>query len=245
MKSAVEKDLIELYFQPILHIKNHRIDHYECLMRIHDNEKVLPPIDFIRAAESSGLMEKIDEHIISLAFKHKKNLELNDIHTTLAINLSGLSFQSNDLIPHIRSCLEENHITPKEIIFEITETAAVSDVTSKNDIMVNLIQMDFSFALDDFGSGFSSLSYLKQFPIQYIKIDGSFIKDILNDPEDRALVKSIIDTAKAFELKTIAEFVENKETLVLLESMNIDYAQGYFIDKPKSFSEIWGALPRA
>jgi len=105
--------------------------------------------------------------------------------------------------------------------------------------MMSLKDMGFSFALDDFGAGFSTLAYIKQFPIDFIKIDGAFIKNIDTDLEDQILVKSIVDTARAFKLKTIAEFVENEASLQLLESIGVDYGQGYYIDKPKPFEDIW------
>jgi len=252
VKQSLENNLIELFFQPIMRLKESHIDHYECLMRIHEEGKIIPPVNFIRAAESSGLMPAVDEHVIKLAFAHKRTLEQSGIASVLAINLSGLSFQGSNLAFHIQHCLDEFKINAHEIIFEITETTAVSDLKSSKQMMSHLKNLGFAFALDDFGAGFSSLSYLKQFPIDYIKIDGSFIKDILNNVEDQMLVKTIIDTASAFNLETIAEFVENRETLTLLESMGVDYAQGYHIDKPKPFAEVWtdlreqevsGALP--
>jgi len=242
VKQSLEQNLIELFFQPIMHLKQRHIDHYECLMRIRENGKITPPASFIRAAESSGLMPAVDEHVIKLAFAHKRNLEQSGIASVLAINLSGLSFQGSNLAFHIQHCLDEFKINAGEIIFEITETTAVSDLKSSKQMMSHLKNLGFSFALDDFGAGFSSLSYLKQFPIDYIKIDGSFVKDILSNGEDQMLVKTIVDTARAFNLETIAEFVENRETLDLLESIGVDYVQGYHIDKPKAFTEVWAAL---
>ena len=245
VKQAIEKNNIELFFQPILGIKQRHVDHYECLMRIRDNDKLIPPVEFIRAAEGSGLMAIVDEHIIRLAFGHKRTLEQHNIHCVLAINLSGLSFQSSNLAYHIKHCLEEFGINPAGVVFEITETTAVADLKSSKHMMQHLQSLGFTFALDDFGAGFSSLSYLKQFPIDFIKIDGAFVKDIVTDVEDQVLVKSIIETARAFHLSTIAEFVENQETLTLLEAMGVTYAQGYYIDKPKPFAQIWdlAALP--
>jgi len=239
VKTSLENNQITLFFQPIMKIKQRSISHYECLLRIKEDGKILPPVNFIRAAEEGGLITKVDEYVIDLAFQYKRLLEMNGIDTSFAINLSGLSFQNSNLVHHVSSCAEEYGINRNQIIFEITETAAVSDTNSSNLVMHQLKEKGFLFALDDFGAGFSSLYYLKQFPIDFIKIDGAFIKNITTDIEDQVLVKTVIDAANAFELHTIAEFVENKEALLLLESMRVDYAQGYFIDKPKSFDEIW------
>lgn len=249
VKTSLENQKITLYFQPIMKIKQRSISHYECLLRIIEDGKILPPTQFIHAAEESGLITQVDEHIIDLAFQYKRSLEINNIRATLSINLSGVSFQSSNLTHHIFSCVEEYNINTHEIIFEITETAAVADTHASNLVMQKLKKRGFLFALDDFGAGFSSLYYLKQFPIDFIKIDGAFIKNISTDIEDQILVKTVIDAANAFDMQTIAEFVEDKDTLLLLESMRINYAQGYYIDKPKPFNEIWDiaspALPPA
>lgn len=239
VKSSLEKDLIVLYFQPIMQIKQRQTTHYECLLRVREGNKIVPPIHFVKAAEESGLMSRVDEHVISLAFQYKKLMEMSQISCSISINLSGLSFQNSNLLFHIQHCLDEYQINPREIIFEITETSAVFDIRTSKKLMLNLKNMGFYFALDDFGAGFSTLAYLKQFPIDFIKIDGEFIKNIDTDLEDQILVKSIIDTAAAFKIKTIAEFVENEASLLLLESLGVDYGQGYYIDKPKPFEEIW------
>ncbi len=244
VKQSMHEDIIDLFFQPICHIGSRQISHYETLLRIRQDESFLPPTDFIRAAEESGLIKKVDETVIQKAFAYQHRLQRNNRIVSLAINLSGQSFQNPQLFEHIRLYAQAYSIQPDRIIFEITETSAVSDIdlTCKN--MLTLKQDGFKFALDDFGSGFSSLYYLKQFPIDFIKIDGAFIKNIARDMEDRVLVKTIVEAARAFNLKTIAEFVENQEIIDLLAEIGVDYAQGYYINKPASFDETWPALPQ-
>ncbi len=243
VKQSLHEDLIELFFQPICNISSGQITHYEALLRIRHEDSFLPPANFIRAAEESGLIKKVDEIVIQKAFAYQHHLQRNGKIVTLAINLSGQSFQNKDLFEHIRVFANAYSIRPERIIFEITETSAVSDIDITCKTMLTLKQDGYKFALDDFGSGFSSLYYLKQFPIDFIKIDGAFIKNIARDMEDRVLVKAVVDAAKAFNLKTIAEFAETEEIVNILKEIGVDYAQGYHIDKPKAFHDVWPALP--
>ncbi len=136
--------------------------------------------------------------------------------------------------------LEQYGVKPEEIIFEITETAAVEDVSDTAMKMRELKKLGFKFALDDFGVGFSSLYHLKQLPLDYVKIDGSFIKHLPNEPEDQALVRAVVEVSKVFGLRTVAEFVEDDRILQMLSQLGVDFAQGYYIDKPKPWDSIWG-----
>lgn len=242
IKEALKDDLLQVVFQPIQNVTLGSISHYEVLLRVYDeNGDLLPTYKFVLFAEKSGLIQEVDLKIVEKALAYKKQLEDKGENATLAINLSGVSFRKVSLIESIFHFLERYGVNPQEIIFEITETAAVEDVADTAAKMGELKKKGFKFALDDFGVGFSSLYHLKQLPLDYVKIDGSFIKHLPEEPEDQALVRAVVEVSKVFGLRTVAEFVENKETLALLGTLGVDYAQGYFIDKPKPWDALWGS----
>lgn len=241
IKEALSEDLLQLVFQPIQNVVLGTTSHYEALLRVYDeNKKLLPTYKFVLFAEKSGLIQEVDLMIVEKAMAYKRRLEDLEDHATIAINLSGVSFRNASLNDSIIHFLEKYEVNPEEIIFEITETAAVEDVSDTAMKMRELKAMGFKFALDDFGVGFSSLHHLKQLPLNYVKIDGSFIKHLPVETEDQALVKAVVEVSKVFGLKTVAEFVEDDETLLLLRQLGVDFAQGYYIDKPMSWQAIWG-----
>jgi EAL domain-containing protein (putative c-di-GMP-specific phosphodiesterase class I) len=150
----------------------------------------------------------------------------------ISINLSGQSLSDPSFLIKVKHLMMKHKINPAQICFEITESAAIANQDLVKLFMKEMKRLKIKFALDDFGTGLSSLTYLKQFPVDYLKIDGSFIKDILTDKVDKTLVESINDMAHSMGLKTVAEYVESKEILNMLELMQVDYAQGYYIQKP-------------
>lgn len=156
-----------------------------------------------------------------------------------AINLSGLSFGDADLLDEIRSELGKSRsIRPAQLCFEVTETAAITNLGHARNFIDTLRSMGCSFALDDFGSGVSSFGYLKHLPVDYIKIDGMFVRDIVNDPADHAIVSAINSVAHEMGKKTIAEFAENRAVIAALRSIGVDYAQGYGISRPEPLENV-------
>lgn len=245
IKEALAEDLLQLVFQPIQSVPLGSTSHFEALLRVYDEQgDLLPTYKFVLFAEKSGLIQEVDLRIIEKAFAYKKQLEEIEVDATLAINLSGVSFRNATLNDSVVQFLEKYDVNPQEIIFEITETAAVEDVSDTAFKMRELKQMGFKFALDDFGVGFSSLYHLKQLPLDYVKIDGSFIRHLPNETEDQALVRAVVEVSKVFGLRTVAEFVEDEKTLTLLSELGVDFAQGYYIDKPKPWDEFWGTNKR-
>ncbi|OUS04632.1 hypothetical protein A9Q81_05795 [Gammaproteobacteria bacterium 42_54_T18] len=241
IKEALADDLLQLVFQPIQSVMLGSTSHYEALLRVYDEDgDLLPTYKFVLFAEKSGLIQEVDLQIVEKSFIYKQKLERRNVNATIAINLSGVSFRNVTLNQSIVHFLETYDVKPEEIIFEITETAAVEDVSDTAMKMRELKQLGFKFALDDFGVGFSSLYHLKQLPLDYVKIDGSFIKHLPNEPEDQALVRAVVEVSKVFGLRTVAEFVEDDRTLKMLSQLGVDYAQGYYIDKPKPWGSIWG-----
>ncbi|QCF27676.1 bifunctional diguanylate cyclase/phosphodiesterase [Hydrocarboniclastica marina] len=232
----------EIYFQPLMDMETGKIAHYEALLRVFSDEGQLATGLFIQAAERNGAIHVLDERVVERVMAHQAELVRNGIEACIAINLSGASFQHPErLLQHIEQLLRRYPIAASSLIFEITETAAVKDINVTRQHITLLREQGFKFALDDFGVGFSSLFYLKQLPVDYLKIDGSFIRNLCNEPDDQALVQALVQVAKIYRLKTVAEFVENQDIVELLKTYKVDYAQGYHIGKPLPFNETFFA----
>jgi diguanylate cyclase (GGDEF)-like protein len=234
IEKALRNNWLQLYYQPILDLQSNQISHYECLLRIIDDEgEITMPFEFIQYAENLGLIELVDITIINLAInKHKELQKTNQKHLKLAINLSGKSINSEKIKIEIKQLLSLTGVAAEKIIFEITETSAVENFTSAKLFINQIKDLGCHIALDDFGTGFSSFYYLKNMSFDYIKIDGAFIKGIETDKEDRVFVKALSEVAHALGKKTIAEFVETENIVAILKELNINYAQGYHIGKP-------------
>jgi diguanylate cyclase (GGDEF)-like protein/PAS domain S-box-containing protein len=236
IENALEKDLFVLYFQPIMNIQTKTIQHYEVLIRMRDGEtgEISLPGKFIEIAEETGLINSIDHYVIQHSMKKLAALQDKGITVKLAINLSGAVVDNKLLLPLLKRTINDYKINPGSLIFEITETAAVSNFQQAKLLMTEIRKLGCEFSLDDFGVGFSSFSYLRQLPVDIIKIDGIFIKDLDINADDQLFVKALVDVAKGLGKKTIAEYVENKEILAILDKFGVDYAQGYYIGRPDS-----------
>lgn len=236
IENALEKSLFVLYFQPIMNIKTNKIQHYEVLIRMRDSEtgEVSLPGKFIEIAEESGLINAIDHYVIKHSMKKLAVLQNEGITTKLAINLSGTVVDNKLLLPFLKRTIDEYNVRPESLIFEITETAAVSNYQQARLLMTEIKKLGCQFSLDDFGVGFSSFNYLRELPADIIKIDGIFIKNLDKNADDQLFVKALVDVAKGLGKKTIAEYVENKDVLAILSSFGVDYAQGYYIGRPDS-----------
>jgi diguanylate cyclase (GGDEF)-like protein/PAS domain S-box-containing protein len=236
IKKAIKNDSFELYFQEIqaINVSYPTPRSIEILVRLNDGGKIISPDSFIPAAERYNMMPLIDEWVISHTFDFL--LEYHEKNTTdlrVAINLSGQSLSENSVLNLITNLLRKNKNLNKEnICFEITETAAIANLSRATEFILQIKQMGCKFSLDDFGSGLSSFSYLKNMPVDNLKIDGVFIRDITSDIINKAFVESIHNIGKMMGIKTTAEYVENEEILNCIKSIGIDYAQGYHIAKP-------------
>ena len=212
--------------------------HYEILLRLKDeNNEILSPFHFIPAAERYHLMPKIDRWVIknALALMAKEFKACPETKLLCSINLSGQSFCEDGFVLDVAEQIRLSGVPPQRICFEMTETAAVSNLTQAVQFMETLKKIGCLFSLDDFGSGMSSFTYLKNLPVDYLKIDGYFVKTMMEDKIDHAMVASIHQIGSVMGLKTIAEFVENDEIHNELKAMGVDYAQGYGIGKPEPF----------
>ena len=237
IREALASSRLRLLFQPVMDMNTNKIDRFEALIRMIDNNnELITPDNFIPVAERNGLIQKIDLWVINRAFDMLATSLKGNNDVSFNINLSSHAFHESKFLPLVKNKLSQTGIDAKRITFEITETAAVTNYRKGRDMLHKLRSLGFKIALDDFGSGFNSFSHLKQLPIDYIKIDGSFITNLMNDKTDQTLVKSITEIASKLGKKTVAEFVVNRETLEKLKSYGVDYAQGYFIGKPEDIT---------
>lgn len=243
INQALLEDQFCLYKQPIVPITS--VDgkvangHYELLLRMRDKNNVLiPPNDFLPVAERYNLSTRLDRWVINAAFSWLMD-NPSDLHKfeQFSINLSGLSLGNEAILAYIIKSLKSVNIPPGKICFEITETAAISNMSNAAHFINTLRAIGCRFALDDFGSGLSSFGYLKNLPIDYLKIDGMFIREIHNDIINLAMVKSINEIGKAMDKLTIAECVESENVLDKLREIGVDFAQGYHIGKPIHIDE--------
>jgi len=237
IKKALEEDRFVLYKQAIVPSERELQEnqHFEILIRMKDKlGNIIPPGAFLPAAEHYGLIGEVDCWVIQTTFKWLADqLKKKEVIDFCSINLSGQSVGDNKLCQFIIEQQEKWGINPANICFEITENAAITHIEQAITFINLLNNKGFLFALDDFGTGMSSFSYLKNLPVNFLKIDGCFVKDILDDPIDRAMIKSINEIGHILGLKTIAEYVENAEIQAELTDMKIDYLQGYGIEKPQ------------
>ena len=241
LREALEQDRFVLYCQPIREVFNPTgpAKHYEILIRLQDREgNTLMPGAFIPAAERFGLMHDLDKWVIrNVIQSYESNID-HARGVTFAINLSGNSLNDETLADYVREQLKGALIRPRQICFEITETAAVRNLTQAIWFMKEMKRLGCRFSLDDFGSGLSSFAYLKYFDTHYLKIDGSFVRDMVQDENDRILVAAINQIGHAMGIKTIAECAENQATVESLQKIGVDYVQGYAVGMPVPFDSI-------
>ncbi|SCX82495.1 PAS domain S-box-containing protein/diguanylate cyclase (GGDEF) domain-containing protein [Nitrosospira sp. Nl5] len=231
-------DKFFFHFQPIMHIPSRTIDHYEVLLRMPDNDgAILAPHLFIPAAEQTGLIHAIDHMVLRKSIALSAEIQHRGHNVRFSINLSAHAFHDPELLSILTEAFVHYGADPTMFMFEITETAALEDLPAARKLMETIKMLGCSFTLDDFGVGFSSFYYIRQLPIDVVKIDGSFIRNLADSPDDQILVRALCDVARGFGKKTTAEFVENSATLSVLERMEVDYAQGYFIGMPAPASE--------
>ncbi|MES9971494.1 MAG: EAL domain-containing protein [Candidatus Thiodiazotropha sp.] len=211
----------------------------ELLLRLDDPVwGIVFPGAFLPTAERFNMMDKIDYWVVNAALKKLALLQKTGYMGKFTINLSGQTITNEQLIGEIAELVVKSEIDPRKVIFEITETSAVSNLVSANEMIARLNGLGCRFALDDFGSGFSSFSHLKNLPVDFIKIDGLFVRGVATDPSDRAIVQSINDIARSLGKKTIAEYVEDAAILRFLFESGVDYVQGHFLSKPMDVSNI-------
>jgi len=233
LRDAIDNNEFTLRFQPIVQISTGRITHHEVLLRLKaDDNKVIAPDAFLPAAVRFGLMGEIDSWLVQNAIRELAEYRRDHPELRFSINLSANAFETDDLTGFIRLHLEKNGVPPEAVIFEITESLAVKHLSYVEQQVTSLRKLGSELALDDFGTGYSSFSYLQRLPVDYIKIDGCFVRDLINNPVDQKMVRLIGEIGQEAGMRTIAEYVQGGPTLALLADLGIDMAQGYFIGRP-------------
>ncbi|MFQ6004579.1 MAG: EAL domain-containing protein [Woeseia sp.] len=237
INNALEENRFELFRQTIQPLQQEEHGaHYELLLRMRDeNGGIVVPGLFIEAAERYGITPSIDRWVITNAFRWLvSEADERERLSLCSINLSGQSLGDEKFLPFVIDQFQMSGLDATKICFEITETAAIASYSQANRFINALKELGCKFALDDFGTGLSSFGYLKHFPVDFLKIDGSFVKEILHDPIDREMVRSINEIGHLTGKRTIAEFAENAEIITMLKGMGIDFAQGYGVSEPKA-----------
>lgn len=231
---ALERDLLRLHFQGVYRAGNGHLAHLEALIRMEDEAnpgQLIMPGQFIDPAERSGKILEIDRWVI------RESIHLLATHPHLpaiAVNISGRSFDDPELPAYITSQLQQSHVAPRRLLVELTETSAVSDMGDAARFIAALRRTGCSICLDDFGTGFSSFAYLKHLQADVLKIDGMFIRDLPLEHDNQVFVRAIIEVARGMGKQTVAEFVEDGRTLLMLREMGVDMVQGYHLDRPKA-----------
>jgi EAL domain-containing protein (putative c-di-GMP-specific phosphodiesterase class I) len=240
LQRALDEDRFVLYAQDIAGLDPaHKLaDHCEILIRMLDESgQLVPPMAFIPAAERYNLMPSIDRWVVRNAFAiiGRQQAEQYAGPGIFAINLSGASIGDERFLDYLREQFEHFNVAPQSICFEITETAAIAKLDKATEFINQLKSLGCLFSLDDFGAGMSSFAYLKHLPVDFLKIDGGFVKDMADDPIDRAMVEAINSIGHVMGKQTIAEFVDGERVIRLLREIGVDFAQGYGVAKPRPF----------
>lgn len=226
IREAIDKQRLVVFAQPIFDLRRQCVAREELLVRMLDEDgDVIPPSSFLPTAERFGLIAEIDRLVLS------KAIEMAGRSQPIAVNVSGASLSDPRLIEDVRSAIA-NGLNPAWLDFEITETAAISNMADARKFAQAVTEMGCGLGLDDFGTGFSSLSYLRELPIQHLKIDLEFIRGLPSSPDDQRLVQAIVQFAKAMGQETVAEGIEDAETLAMVRLFEVDYAQGFHIGRP-------------
>lgn len=234
---GLKNNNFKLYVQEIRALQYAEDSHYEVLLRyIADDGQVIPPGAFLPPAERYGISPKIDRWVLDQVC-HYLTTELSD-DISLSVNLSGLSVNDPGFLEYVQATLHRYQVAPERICFEITETATISNLGEAVVFIKQMKEIGCYFSLDDFGSGLSSFGYLRTLPVDYVKIDGIFVKNICNNQIDRAMVRSINEIGQLMGKQTVAEFVEDDESQALLKELGVDYAQGYGISRPHPIEDL-------
>ena len=239
LRSALENNELELFYQPQVDAKTRKIIASEALVRWrHKDHGLVPPIRFIPLAEETGLIQPLGHYVLEQAIKQTKLWNQQGYNLSVGINLSARQFMQADLVDQIKQLIEQYEIDAENVDLEITETIAMQDAENSINKMHHLKELGVKLSMDDFGTGYSSLSYLHQFPLDVLKIDRSFVKDIMGNSQDGAIARAVIAMAHSMNLKVIAEGVETEAQYKFLTDHNCEVIQGYLISQPVPANEF-------
>jgi EAL domain-containing protein (putative c-di-GMP-specific phosphodiesterase class I) len=238
LRQAIENDDLVLHYQPKINIKTNRISGVEALVRWqHEEHGLIQPNDFVPMAERTGLHKQLFIWVIKTALAQAEQWYNNQLKIGVSVNLSPSTLLDADLPDVITGLLASSNLPANYITFEITEGSIIKDPGRALDVLVRLAKMGINISIDDFGTGYSSLAYLKKMPVSELKIDQSFVQDMLKNENDEVIVRSTIDLAHNMGLKVVAEGVEEKEIVARLKSLGCDIIQGFYYSIPLSSSD--------
>ncbi len=238
IRSGIESGGLTPHFQPILELGTNRISHFELLARLRDSRgELIQPGVFIPVAERLGMIGAIDRWAIQTAIRTLARWAPNPHGPRIAVNASGRSVGATQLLDCVHGELRGEQVQGSKLIIEVTETAAIGSIDAATEFADELRRLGVGFALDDFGTGFGTFLYLKHLPLDQVKIDGEFIREIGGSTADQAFVRSLVDVAHGLGIETVAEFVADEESLEWVRKLGIDYAQGYLIGRPQPLIE--------
>jgi diguanylate cyclase (GGDEF)-like protein/PAS domain S-box-containing protein len=233
LRRALDQDLFELHSQPIVAISDGRVERHELLLRLCDEPEPLLPGAFLGDAERFDLIGDIDRWVLARAVRLVHDARRQGRDLAVAVNLSGKTMNDDSLVGYLQNLLSTSPIPAGSLLVEVTETAAIVNLAGAADLARELRALGCEFALDDFGSGFSSLLYLKHLDFDYLKIDGEFIEHLVATPTDQLVVRAVVEIARGLGTRTIAECVPDDATVALLAELGVDYGQGYHLGRPK------------
>ncbi|ODU38107.1 MAG: hypothetical protein ABS92_13890 [Thiobacillus sp. SCN 63-374] len=232
---ALHDNRLALFLQPVMAIQAAQTTHYEALLRVRmPDGQILPPAPLIAAAEASGLIRDIDQWVL----QHAVALIASRPGLRLAVNLSARSLDNPELPALLQEMLQQQGVKPQQLILEITETAALNQLTHAEILLTGIRTLGCKLALDDFGVGFSTFQYLKHLPVDFVKIDGSFIRTLDHSEDDRLFVKALVDAIHGYGKLAVAEYVENQAILQWVTELGVDYAQGYHFGRPQEVDTV-------
>jgi EAL domain-containing protein (putative c-di-GMP-specific phosphodiesterase class I) len=240
IRTALDEGAFTLECQPIRALRSGEVAHWELLVRMcgEAEGETIPPGAFLPTAERFGLVERIDRWVLARALELLRAGGNGARPLMLGVNLSGRSFGDPELHAFLADELRRTGVDPSRLIIEITETHAIANLDEAREFASRLTRLGCRFALDDFGTGFGSFHYLKYLPVDFVKLDGDFIRDLPRNTSDQVLVKAMADVAHGLGMLTIAEFVETEATLKILEGFGVDYAQGYHVGRPQPVAAL-------
>jgi EAL domain-containing protein (putative c-di-GMP-specific phosphodiesterase class I) len=235
VEDALANDRFVLHAQPIVDLHSGETVQHELLLRmIEPDGRVVPPGEFLPVCEQNAMIGEIDWWVI------KQAARLAGAGTPVQVNISARSVSDPDVLEHIERCVLGENVAPGTMVFEITETAIVEDEQAARTFAARVHELGCKIALDDFGTGYGTLTYLKQMPVDHLKLDIEFVRDLVDSEASQHVVHAVIALARDFHLETVGEGVEDAATLSLLRELGVDYAQGYYLARPEPFIECPG-----
>jgi EAL domain-containing protein (putative c-di-GMP-specific phosphodiesterase class I) len=243
VRQALEEDRFTLLAQPILDLAHDEVRGCELLLRMQDGDGLVEPEQFLGIAERHGLASAVDAHVVRNAIALAARLDRGP-DFRWEINVSGASLDDRALVAVIETQLELHDVPPASLVFEITETAAIKNMSQAQAFATRVTDLGCGFALDDFGAGYGGFYYLKYLPLDYLKIDGEFIRELLTNRTNRVIVQAMVAVARPLGKQTIAEYVLDEDTLDLLRELHVDHAQGYHIGTPADPVELFARAPQ-